>query len=292
MNQAQLRTLVRLISKNPKTILPLGLVALLALPIWYSYEVFLKRPSMTFMGVPQVEGSHWSHILRSEGYLLEYSEKLGNPLWVSYKVTQDTQSYGKRPGFSADSRSPFAITTQDYKGSGYDRGHMAPNHVIASRYGREAQLETFLMTNISPQKPNLNQKSWQRLESASANYFSKWYPEFWVITGPIFDDKPKTLKGNRVAIPKAFYKIFIRQENKKTKKTEANNLKTLAFIFPQTAKPNAPLTQFLSDIDAIEQATGIDFFHKLPDAIENKIEAQSDPKAWQFDKVARLKNRY
>ncbi|MEA3404379.1 MAG: DNA/RNA non-specific endonuclease, partial [Pseudomonadota bacterium] len=226
-----LHPLFSLIAKNPKYLI--GVV--LAGGLWFAYEMMVARPAMSYMGVPKIIAEpaigNWNHILRSDGFMLEYSEKRQNPLWVTYQVTEKKQSSGKRPsGFKQDWRSFASVSHQDYTGSGYDRGHMAPNYVIASRYGRSAQLDTFVMTNITPQKPNLNQKSWQRLEEVIANDFSEWHGDFWVVTGPIFGENPKTLKNSDVQIPKAFYKILIKPS------TQEMPAKALAFIFPQNAK--------------------------------------------------------
>lgn len=264
-----------------------GFVALTLGGLVYEYETLIQRPKLAFMGVPKTTNSwqNLSHVLRNDAYLVEYSERLANPLWVSYQVTGQVQKTGTRSAFKSDWRSPFSISTHDYTGTGYDRGHLAPNYLIGSRYGKRAQAQTFLMTNISPQKPNLNRKIWQRLEEISADYFSKWYGDFWVVTGPIFDENPETLSNSRVAIPIAFYKIFIRQ-------TENDAPKVLAFWMPQTVKPNDSLEKYVVTVDAIEKATGIDFFHLLPDDIEQVVEAEIQSESWQLEKVANLKNRY
>ncbi|WP_019557766.1 DNA/RNA non-specific endonuclease [Thiomicrorhabdus arctica] len=259
--------------------------------LWFTYESLIARPAMSYMGLPKVESgiaaNGWSHVLRNEGYLLEYSETLANPLWVSYKVTARQFKMGKRPNrFKADWRSIAGIHHSDYTRSGYDRGHMAPNYVIASRYGKSAQQETFLMTNITPQKSNLNQKSWQRLEEIIGNDFSKWYGDFWVVTGPIFSDTPQTMKNTQVAIPKAFYKILVKAS------TPEQPPIALAFIFPQNAKANADLMTFVTSIDEIEVQTGIDFFSKLEDDVEDVLEASQTPEAWRLQNVSKRPSRY
>ncbi|NPA72642.1 MAG: DNA/RNA non-specific endonuclease [Gammaproteobacteria bacterium] len=281
------RPLFKLLVKHPKYILvPLAIGAL-----WLMYELFVARPNMSYMGLPKVESGiatqGWSHVLRNEAYLLEYSESLANPLWVTYKVTDQHFKSGKRPsGFKADWRSIAGIHHKSYTHSGYDRGHMAPNYIIASRYGKSAQHETFLMTNITPQKPKLNQKSWQRLEELVANDFSKWNGDFWVVTGPIFSNTPKTIKGTKVAIPKAFYKILIKPS------TPERPAKALAFIFPQNANPRASLMQFVTTIDEVEKQTGIDFFSDLEDEFEESLESGKTPEAWRLGEVANRPSRY
>lgn len=279
--------IIRLLSlvfiKQPKLLLIIPVLA----TVWYSYEYFVARPAMSYMGVPQTQAGFTSHILRNNGFMLEYSETLKNPLWVTYKVTEKHYKSGKRPSrFEQDWRSLAAVTHQDYTGSGFDRGHMAPNYVIATRYGRNAQLDTFKMTNISPQTPNLNQKSWQRLEEIIANDFSEWHGDFWVVTGPIFAKTPKAIKRSDVAIPDAFFKILVKPS---TPETPA---KALAFIFGQDAKPNASLMTFVTTIDEIEKRTDIDFFSKLDDEFEDKLEASKTPEAWRLKEVAKRPSRY
>ncbi|MBN2647498.1 MAG: DNA/RNA non-specific endonuclease [Thiotrichales bacterium] len=263
----------------------------LLMGLGYAYEWQIARPQMAYMGVPKVEmnlpQAGVSHILRYDGFMLEYAEGLKNPLWVTYKVGPKRYSPGQRPSrFESEWFSLSRVSHDDYTGSGYDRGHMAPNYVIASRYGRQAQLDTFIMTNITPQMPQLNQKSWQRLEELVANDFSDKFGDFWVVTGPIFGDEPKHLKNASVAIPDAFYKILIRPSS------EDQPANALAFIFPQTAKPNANLMSFVTTIDEIEARTGIDFFHQFDDAFENLLEASQTPEAWNLKAVANRPSRY
>ena len=87
---------------------------------------------------------------------------------------------------------------------------MAPNHAIALLYGKEAQEETFLMTNITPQRASLNQKLWQRLEEMELESFAPKFKTLWVYTGPLFDLKITHLKSSYfVDIPNAFYKIYV-----------------------------------------------------------------------------------
>ena len=282
-----IQPVTKLILHNPKYIFGAVLVAVL----WFAYETQIARPGMSYMGIPklveQPATGNWSHILRNQGYMLEYSESLKNPLWVIYQVGDKQYDSGKRPsGFTKDWRSLASVSHDDYTGSGYDRGHMAPNYLIATRYGRSAQLETFLMTNITPQKPNLNQKSWQRLEEIVANDFSEWHGNFWVVTGPIFDDNPKTLKNSNVLIPKAFYKILMQPASADMPG------KALAFVFPQNARANSNLMTFVTTIDDVEKQTGIDFFHKLDDEMEARLESSKTPEAWRLPEVANRPSRY
>ncbi|WP_248850598.1 DNA/RNA non-specific endonuclease [Thiomicrospira microaerophila] len=268
---------------------------------WYSYEVYIARPAMAFEGIPKHQD--WkmeltTRVIRNEAFMVGYSEIFGNPLWVKYQVLPKPDNIQRLPRpdrFVHDWRSLRCwlhfpcVNHDDYTGTGYDRGHMAPNHVIATRYGQNAQHQTFLMTNITPQRPNLNRRAWQRLEEIAANHFSDNLGAFWVVTGPIFDEKPQFLPGYKmIAIPKAFYKIFIREAEDPNEPP-----KVLAFIMPQNLNGNEDLSDFLVSVRDIEQQTGLDFFHKLDDAVEAYVETLIDPQSWQFNqRIANQRARY
>lgn len=281
-------TFFRIGKKYPR----ISVLTLLPLIGGYSYEVMLARPDMAFQGVPQSQVWYqpltWSRVFRNDGFMVGYSDIRGNPLWVIYQITaiKDNATPHKRPQtFSTDWRGLTRISHHDYTRSGFDRGHMAPNYAISRLYGKQAQLDTFLMTNITPQRPNLNQKVWQRLEAVEVDYFTKLHGRVWVITGPVFSNPLNRLKSSwKVEIPEAFYKIYAAETG--------SEIKMLAFLVPQTVRGNEPLTDFIVSVDTIEELTGLDFFHELEDPLEDKLEAVINPKPWKLNSVARLPSRY
>jgi len=123
-------------------------------------------------GLPNA--SNYGHpviVLTNAAYLSGYCEARRNPAWVAFSVGSiSIGSTAKRPSkFTTDTRTRSA-THDDYTGSGFDRGHMAPNYAIGTRYGHEAQRETFLMSNISPQAPDLNRRQGQMVGT-------RWSPQ-------------------------------------------------------------------------------------------------------------------
>lgn len=253
------------------------------------------REKQAFAGVPEIQNwrnwQSWHRVLRNEGFMLGYSEWRMNPLWVTYRLEAVTPgASGSRPSrFSADTRTlPFwQVSHDDYTHSGYDRGHLAPNYAIAKVHGREAQLQTFLMTNISPQTPDLNRQLWQRLEESAMDHFAPLKGETWVITGPVFGDAVERLSSSwKVQIPEAFYKIFIAPPK------GDRPLKVLAFLMPQSVRGNEPLDQFLVSVREIEALTGLDFMHQLPDELENQVETSVNPEPWQLSAVSRKPGRF
>jgi endonuclease G len=275
----------------------LGVFVILGAIFWYGQEVFFKRSGASYAGIPETEKfrlADVTHIFRKEGFMLGYSELRGNPLWVTYhlKPKRKNARTHKRPsGFHEERFSIQATKHSDYTHTGYDRGHMAPNHAISTLYGRDAQLETFSMVNITPQKPNLNRKIWQRLESIEINKFAVWFKDVWVITGPIFSDNPKKLKGkgksSNVQIPKAFYKIYVVPGVKKHSPKQV-----LAFIIPQGVRGGAPLTRYITTIDEIEKQTNLDFLHKVEDTLEDRLESTKNGNAWRIKELLKIRGRF
>ncbi|MGZ8927205.1 MAG: DNA/RNA non-specific endonuclease [Methylobacter sp.] len=255
----------------------------------YGYEVKIARPALLYQGAPQPcngkDFNTWFRILRNHGFILGYSDLRGNPLWVEYALTsaENTPSLKRPNRFETDWRGINRVSHDSFKKSGYDRGHMAPNYAMSHLYGREGQTDSFLMTNITPQKAKLNQQLWQRLEETEIKHFAKVFGKVWVVTGPVFSGTVERLSSDwTVEIPDAFFKIYI------TEAAPGKPPMALAFLVPQTVNGHEPLTQFVTSIDKIEMQTGIDFFAGLDDRTEARVEAAIEPQLWNLPAANKL----
>jgi endonuclease G len=211
-------------------------------------------------------------ILVNKAYCVGYSDLREDPLWVSYRVrfADDPASCERPSRFLVDARTKAKVSHDDYTGSGYDRGHMAPNATIAYAFGCDAQRETFLMSNVCPQTPTLNRGIWAQLEDDER----EWEDEFgdlWVCTGPIFEGTIEALDSG-VEIPDAFYKIIVDETG--------STIRVLAFIIPQNVPAGAELGTFLTTVDEIETRTGFDFLWALDDATESVLESTAAAVVW------------
>ncbi|WP_232470532.1 MULTISPECIES: DNA/RNA non-specific endonuclease [Methylococcus] len=264
-------------------------LALIATSAWYAYEVFRARPRMAYLGVPRATDwkrpQTWTHVLRNHGFMLGYSELRGNPLWVTFTlrpVVHSGETHPRPRHFRTDWRNLTRVSPDDYTRSGYDRGHMAPNHAMDLLFGRPGQLDSFLMTNVVPQKAELNRKLWERLEETELGHFTRLFDPVWVVTGPLFDARTERLKSAfRVEIPDAFFRIYAAP-------TASGAPRLLAFVVPQDAPANAPLDRFLASVDTVEALSGLDFFHELEDAAEANLEAEIAPQPWELQQLGRL----
>jgi endonuclease G, mitochondrial len=210
--------------------------------------------------------------LRYTGFTVCYVPELRHPLWVAFKIPNgERKTERSRPGFKHDPAARNCPVPDDYRGSGYDRGHMAPNHAIAACYGSEAQRESFLLSNICPQRPGLNRGAWRRMEHLAADIWPELFGQIYVITGAHIGENGERLKSN-IHIPEGFYKILVARRQGK--------LYALAVYMKQSTGYGAfPRTKIVS-IDRLEEMTGLDFLHTLPDNIENRIESEVPTRLW------------
>ena len=235
-----------------------------------------EKDTQIYGGLPVLTrtiSTHSLRVLSNKGFITGYSDELGDPVWTAYQVRDG--KFGEPPPrpdeFTVDSRTVARIEPEDYARSGYDRGHMAPNYVIAVHYGREAQEETFRMSNICPQKHALNDGPWKQLEHRIAANYPARFGEVWVLVGPVLGEHPSRLKRH-VAVPDAFYMIVI-DENEGRVRAEA-------FLFPQDTPVDADPGRYLTTIDEIERRTGFDFLGQLPDEAENDLESRVASRVW------------
>lgn len=216
--------------------------------------------------IPIMQSSTGGQILKRKGYTLSYNADYKTPQWVAWELTKkETKGKeGRTDKFlpDPDVRGAKAYTN-DYTKSGYDRGHMAP--AADMKWSKQAMEESFYLSNICPQNPNLNRGDWNDLEEKSRQWAKK-HGVIYVACGPIYDTKrPKRIGNNKVAVPDAFYKVVLINAKK--------NPQAIGFIFPNKAG-HKPLKKYIVSVDSVEKRTNIDFFPALPDEIENRIEAE------------------
>lgn len=211
-------------------------------------------------------------LVRRVGYSLKYKEEYELPAWVAYVLTSDQIGGGeeRENEFMPDPviRTGTA-TSSDYTKSGFDRGHMAPAADFKNSY--QVMKETFYMSNICPQEPNFNRGIWLDLEKMVRVWAVK-YDKVYVVTGPVLKNGLPTIgRVNKVAVPEQFYKVILY--------VKPPYVKGIAFLMDNKAS-EAPLSSFVVSIDQVERLTGIDFFPKLPDSIERKVEERSNANEW------------
>ena len=212
-------------------------------------------------------------IIHHSNYTLNYSEQHEQAKWVAYSLTS-SQVYGsvdRTNNFRTDPKvKTGSASLPDYKGSGYDRGHLAPAGDMKSTY--TAMSESFYMSNMSPQVPGFNREIWKKLEGTVRNW-AVANEKVYITTGAVLTASYPTIGINKVSIPEFYYKVVLDYEQPE--------IKGIGFILPNQ-KSNKSLQSYAVSIDEVERFTGIDFFHSLPDNIEEKIESDAAVNKWSF----------
>ena len=214
-------------------------------------------------------------ILQRKSYTVSYNRDLKIPNWVAWELTPEKliERESRTDKFLPDPDLPEAeaVTTDDYKGSGMDRGHLCP--AGDNRWHWKAMLESFYMTNICPQDHNLNRGDWKELEEKCRRWAQK-EGKIYIVCGPIlYKQKHRTIgRQHKVTVPEAFFKVVLCADSRPPR--------AIGFIYKNTSG-NRPLDSYVNSVDEVERITGIDFFPALPDKIERKVEAEYDLKAWE-----------
>lgn len=213
-------------------------------------------------------------VLVNTGFAVGYDETRKNPAWVCYIVPEQVlvDRPLRRPGrFITDFRTLARVKHEDYTRSGFDRGHMAPNLAISSRFGAEAQEQTFLLSNITPQAPALNQGPWRLLEDVIVNRAVHGREKLYVIVGPIYvEDDQFTFLPSGVEVPSGFFCIVADE-------LKDGRIKAQAFILPQAVDRAADFRRYRTSVDYVEAESGWDFFSALPALLQAKFEAEVTP---------------
>ena len=148
----------------------------------------------------------------------------------------------------------------------YDRGHFAP---LASFKGSLSASQTNYLSNISPQKADLNQGPWRDLENA-IRILVKTGATVWAMTGPLFE-------GPMSELPSADEEHIVPSDYWKIVATEVEGeLRVAAFIMGQDADRHSDPADFLTSVDEVEERSGLELFWELPEAEQESLEAGVD----------------
>lgn len=205
-----------------------------------------------------------SPVIERPGYVLAYDGKTRHASWVYEELTANNLEGATERAdfdFEEDPLIPPSLRANksDYKGSGFDRGHLRP--AANARSSPQAMKDTFYLSNISPQHPQLNRKFWLKLEK-HVREMAQRHDKIYVITGPLFlpetasDGKKyvryQVIGENNVAVPTHYFKVI------HGKKERANI--TEAYIIPnRPIENNLPLSTFAVTLEKVEKAAGLIF---------------------------------
>lgn len=236
-------------------------------------------------------------ILVNHGYVVGFSPNRNQPAWTAYRVAKSQKDLNyARPHLFYDDHRLAANNQIGYEtfGGGYDRGHMVPNFAINTQFGRLAQMETFFMSNISPQKADLNQGLWKRLEGKIATDYSQEWEHVWVLTGPVFGKNPERIKRREnvfVDIPDSFFCILVDPLNYPHDKM--SNVSVIAMNIPQeVARTENVDKHHITTINDIENLTQLNLFPTMTARERNSYERMKAQDIWDNRRVYKRGRRY
>jgi endonuclease G len=228
--------------------------------LFFFFKVDGQETAHTFLPISNAK----VRLIEHRYYSLAYSEIHKQASWVCYRLTLEfIKGDAKRKNnFRADPRiESNASELADYKGSGFDRGHLCP--AGSMKINQLAMDDSFYLTNMSPQLPSFNRGAWKTLEEQ----VRKWLVQedtLYVVTGPILNDSIGVVGFNKITLPAYYYKVIY---------DPTGVQKMTAFILPHK-KIKEDISLYAVSVDEVEKRTGINFFSQLDDDLENKLEAE------------------
>lgn len=217
-------------------------------------------------------------IVHHSEFSLSYIEEHEQSEWVAYKLTKtmiDSGYVNRTNRFRVDkSISTGSAHPDDYKYSGYDRGHLCPAGDM--KHSETAMQESFFMSNISPQIPSFNRSMWRRLEDRVRQWGIENDSLFICVGGVLKDSLKKIGPNSTISVPEYFYKVIL--------STKSNEEKAIAFLFENKAL-NGKIEQFAVTVDSVESFTGLDFYPFLEDSLENYLESNLNLSNWSFEEI-------
>jgi endonuclease G len=161
---------------------------------------------------PRVPNAHQLKVrpLCYDAFAVLHSGVTKTPLFVAEQLNKehldDAKGEKRTNRFFADARLPSSERAQleDYKRSGWSRGHMAP---AADMPTAQAMAQSFSLANMVPQAPINNQRAWAGIEKATRKYVMRAQGDVYVITGPVFGENLETIGAGGVRVPKYLYKL-------------------------------------------------------------------------------------
>jgi len=220
-------------------------------------------------GLPATQGA----LLCRTGFALAHDEARKAPIWVAQRMTPQrlVNRVSRRDRFLPDPELPKGQRAEldDYRNSGYDRGHMAP--AADMRWSAQAMEESFYLSNMAPQVgPGMNRGIWSDIEATIRRWVTT-RRELFIYTGPIYDTvTPSRIGPNQVAVPTHFYKVVF----------DPVRVDTIAFVVPNAPQSNRRIEEFITSVRDIETRTGLDFLSKVNPEVQRLIEEAVAPGLW------------
>ena len=225
-----------------------------------------------------------NYLMTKTQYTLSYSRDKGKPNWVSWHLSSAwLGSTARQDNFASDASLPstwYHVGSTSYSGSGFDRGHNCPS---ADRNGSTADnTATFLMTNMMPQAPTNNQRTWAGLESYARTLVDAGN-ECYIIAGSYgqggtgSNGYATTINSGHVVVPSNCWKVLVvLPVGTGDASRVTTSTRVIAVNMPNTNSIGTAWGAYRTSVDAIEAATGYDILSAVSTTVQSTIESKVD----------------
>ncbi|MDR3141559.1 MAG: DNA/RNA non-specific endonuclease [Tannerellaceae bacterium] len=239
--------------------------------------VLQQEARSTKTELPQLVNNRKEQIINHEGFTVSYNADFRIANWTVYELTADeakAKEVGRAAKFFPDPEAKgVSATNDDYKHSGYDRGHLVPAGDM--KWSKEGMHASFYFSNICPQNRELNAGLWHSIEKQCRAWAVK-YGAIVIVTGPVIEDNMKRLGENKVGIPDKFYKVI--------SSTAGDKSRSIGFLVENRNYENRLLKEVAVTVDSVESVTGIRFFTSFPPGTQKEMKSAIDWTYWKFNK--------
>ena len=219
----------------------------------------------------QADNNPNNYLIEKPEYALSYNCQAGIANWASWQLerswlgrTERTDDFRPEPNLPTDC---YAVRPQDYRGSGYDRGHLVPSGDRTR--SRSENSNTFVMSNMIPQSPSNNREVWRELEEYSRDLVDQGKELYLVAGGNGIAQK---IAQSKVVVPKYTWKVILILEKPNARIT-TQNAKTLAVWIPNSQRVrNTSWQDYIVSVDEVEKRTGYNFFAQIAQGLQSQIE--------------------
>ncbi len=225
-------------------------------------------------------------LMKKKFFALSYNNHHGTPNWVSWRLLKEDLGDAPRAQFHPDTALPAGfkrIVPRDYTGSGFDRGHICPHSDRA--FSAEASNATFLMTNMIPQAPNVNQGAWNDLEDYLRQLVRRDDHRLYIVSGPAGkggvgkEGRRELLADGRVTVPAYCWKVVLvlpeGNERDDIDKVFART-RVIAVIMPNDDSVQHNWPKYRTSVRKVEELTGYTFFDRVPAETINPLKEKVD----------------
>jgi endonuclease G len=231
------------------------------------------------MGAPVDADPSDDYLIVRPQYALSYNKNRNDPNWVSWQLDEWWMGHTpRRKGkFITDDSLPagfYRVEDRDYSGSGYDRGHMTRSE-DRSRLP-EDMAATFILSNVLPQKHELNAGPWLRLEDYSEDLARKEGKSLFIVSGGIFAKNPPTI-GKGVAVPDTCFKVVVVLDKGQGAKDVSASTRVIAVIMPNVGNIlDNPWGPYRVSLDEVEKKSGYRFLGAVAEPVRKALAGKVD----------------